>query len=92
MTLDIEFRKLLETELEKTLKEIPRNDTDLSKIWNCKHEDDFLYGWHLGKAEDFCTNQYFIYYHKTPSREDKDEIQGILFLHAKDFRDRLTKH
>ena len=44
-----------------------------------KNQDDFLYGWYLAKADDFCTNQYFTRYHITPSQEDRDEIQGILF-------------
>lgn len=90
MALDIEFRQLLQKELEKTLDRIIQDKKDdFSKIWQCKNEDDFLYGWHLGKVDDFCLNQYFIYYHKTPTREDREEIQGILLVHAKDFRDRL---
>ena len=93
MALDIEFRQLLQRELEKTLDKIEENKkSDLSKIWLCKNEDDFLYGWHLGRVDDFCYNQYFIHYHKTPSKEDREEIQGILVLHAKDFRDRLFKN
>ncbi len=92
MALDVEFRQLLQRELEKTLDRIIEdNKSDFSKIWQCENENDFLYGWHLGKADDFCMNQYFIHYHKTPTNEDRDEIRGMLLLHAKDFRDKLAK-
>ncbi|MBS1267427.1 MAG: hypothetical protein MAG458_00127 [Nitrosopumilus sp.] len=90
MALDVKFRQLLQNELEKTLSRIIQDkNSKLSNIWKCKNEDDFLYGWHLGKADDFCLNQYFIHYHKTPTKEDLDEIQGMLFLHANDFRRKL---
>ena len=91
MALDIEFRQLLQRELGKTLDRITEDKkTNFSKIWQCKNEEDFLYGWHLGKVDDFCLNQYFIHYHKTPTDEDRDEIQVILLVHSKDFRDRLS--
>lgn len=45
----------------------------------------------MGKVDDFCMNQYFVYYHKSPTKEDEEEIQGILLVHSKDFRDKLTK-
>ena len=90
MTLNVKFRQLLQMELEKTLERIEQDKKyNFSSIWQCKNEDDFLYGWHLGKVDDFCLNQYFIQYNKTPSKEDRDEIQGMLLIHAKDFRDRL---
>ena len=88
MALDTEFRRLLEYELEKTL-DVMDKDSEFSTIWGCKSSEDFLYGWHMAKADDFCTNQYFAKYHKNPDKDDRKEIQGILFLHAKDFRDRL---
>lgn len=92
MVLDVEFRQILQRELEKTLDRIAQDkESNLSKIWQCNNDDDFLYGWHMGKVDDFCLNQYFIHYHKTPNSEDRDEIQGILLVHSKDFRDRLTK-
>lgn len=92
MALDAEFRQLLQRELGKTLDRIAQDkESNLSKIWQCQNDWDFLYGWHMGKVDDFCLNQYFIHYHKTPTNEDRDEIQGILLIHAKDFRDRLAK-
>ena len=92
MGLDIEFRQMLQRELEKTLEKIETyKKDDLSQIWNCKSNQDFLYGWHLGKVDDFCMNQYFAKYHKIPTKEEKDEIQGILLVHAKDFRDNLEE-
>ena len=92
MALEIQFRQILQKELEKTLGMIETyKKDDLSKIWNCINNKDFLYGWHLGKVDDFCINQYFLKYHKTPTKEEKDEIQGILLVHAKDFKDRLMK-
>jgi hypothetical protein len=90
MALDIKFRQRLQNELGKTLSIITKNkNSKSSKIWKCKNDDDFLYGWHLGKVDGFCLNQYFIHYHKTPTKEDLDEIQGMLFLHANDFRRKL---
>ncbi|WP_428324236.1 hypothetical protein [Nitrosopumilus sp.] len=90
MALDIEFRKLLEVELEKTLNEIHNEkNSNISSIWNCKSEVDFLYGWHMAKVEDFCINQFFRLFHKNPTLEDKREIQGILFLHGKDYLEKL---
>jgi hypothetical protein len=92
MTLDIEFRQLLQRELEKTLDRIVEDKKlNISQIWQCKNEDDFLCGWYLGKIDDFCLNQYFIHYHKTPTNEDISEIQGMMFLHAKDLRGKLAK-
>ena len=92
MVLDVGFRQLLQRELEKTLNKINEyKKDDLSKVWQCDNEDDFLYGWHMGKVDDFCVNQYFVYYHKSPTKEDEEEIQGILLVHSKDFRDKLTK-
>ena len=92
MALDIEFRQMLQRELEKTLDKLETyKREDFSKIWNCENNQDFLYEWHLGKVDDFCTNQYFAKYHKTPTKEEKDEIQGILLVHAKDFRDKPSK-
>ena len=59
MTLDVKFRQLLQRELEKTLDRIAQDKkSNLSKIWQCTNEDDFLYGWHLGKVDDFCLNQF----------------------------------
>ena len=90
MALDIEFRKLLEVELEKTLNNIPNEKIpNITSIWNCESENDFLYGWHMAKVDDFCTNQFFAKFHKNPTVEDKREIQGILFLHGKDYLDKL---
>lgn len=92
MVLDVEFRQLLQRELEKTLDRVIHDkESDLSKIWQCQNDGDFLYGWHMEKVDDFCLNQYFVHYHKTPTNEDRDEIQDILLVHAKDFRNRLAK-
>lgn len=45
MVLDVEFRQLLQRELEKTLNKINEyKKDDLSKVWQCENEDDFLYG------------------------------------------------
>ena len=43
----------------------------------------------MAKVEDFCTNQFFAKFHKNPTLEDKKEIQGILFIHGKDYLDKL---
>ena len=89
MVLDSEFRKLLERELSKSLQIIAKENTDCKEIWECTHEDDFLYGWHMGRADDFCRNQFFLHYHKAPKNDDIKEIQKILFKHAKNFREQL---
>ncbi len=92
MTLDVEFHQLMQRELEKTLARVIHDKkSDISKTWQCKNYGDFLYGWHMGKIDDFSLNQYFIYYHKTPTNEDQDKIQGILLVHANDFRDSFAK-
>lgn len=84
MALDVKFRQLLQGELAKTLDKITEDrKSNFSKTWRCKNEEDFLYEWHLGKVDDFCLNQYFIHYHKTPTNADKDEIRGILLVHAR---------
>jgi len=74
MVLDSEFSKLLERELNKSLQIIGKENTDFKEIWECTHEDDFLYGWHMGKADDFCRNQFFLHYHKAPEKDDVKEI------------------
>ncbi len=89
MVLYSEFRKLLERELGKSLEIISKENTDFKQIWKCTYENDFFYGWHMGRADDFCRNQFFLHYHKAPEKEDVKEIQEILFKHAKDFREQL---
>ena len=89
MVLESKFRKLLESELNKSLKIINKENKDFKDIWKCTNEDDFLYGWHMGRADDFCTNQFFLHYHKAPEKDDLKEIQEILFRYAKDFRKQL---
>jgi hypothetical protein len=91
MVLDLEFRKLLENELLKSIDFSQRQNMDFKEIWKCTNDDDFLYGWHMGRADDFCRNQFFLHYHKTPDEKDVKEIQGILLNHAKDFREQLAK-
>ena len=90
MTLDVEFRNMIQRELEKVLDSVSlEKKSRIKRAWSCENENDFLYGWHMGKSDDFCINQYFTRYHRVPNKEDKDEIQGILFLHSKDLRDKL---
>lgn len=89
MVLDSKFRKLLERELNKSLEVISKENIDFKQIWKCVHADDFLYGWHMGRVDDFCRNQFFLHYHKAPEKEDLKEIQEIMFRHAKDFREQL---
>jgi len=43
MVLDSEFSKLLERELSKSLQIIAKENSDFKEIWECTHEDDFLY-------------------------------------------------
>ena len=85
MVLESKFRNLLERELSKSLETVNK-ENDLKKIWNCTHDDDFLYGWYMGRADDFCRNQFFLHYHRAPEKEDMKEIREILLIHAKDFR------
>jgi hypothetical protein len=85
MVLESKFRNLLERELSKSLETVNK-ENDLKKIWNCTHDDDFLYGWYMGRADDFCRNQFFLHYHRVPEKEDMKEIREILLIHAKDFR------
>ena len=85
MALESKFRNLLERELNKSLETVNK-ENDFKKIWNCTHDDDFLYGWYMGRADDFCRNQFFLHYHRAPEKKDMKEIQEILLLHAQDFR------
>ena len=64
---------------------------DFKEIWKCANEDDFLYGWYMGRADNFCRNQFFLHYHKTSSEMEANAIQGILLNHAKNFREQLAK-
>ena len=91
MVLDLEFRKLLEKELLKSIDFSQRQNIDFKEIWKCTNDDDFLYGWYMGRADDFCRNQFFLHYHKAPDEKDVKEIQDILLNHAKDFREQLAK-
>ena len=91
MVLDLEFRSLLEIELRKSLEVISKENIGIKEIWNCPNEDDFLYGWYMGRSDDFCRNQFFLHYHKVPDEKEAKEIRDILLNYAKDFRDRLTK-
>jgi hypothetical protein len=89
MVLDSEFCKLLERELNKSLEIISKENIDFKEIWRCGNQFDFLYGWHMGRVDDFCRNQFFLHYHKAPEKVDLKEIQEIIFRHAKDFREQL---
>jgi hypothetical protein len=91
MVFDLEFRKLLEKELLKSIDFSQRQNMDFKEIWKCTNDDDFLYGWHMGRADDFCRNQFFLHYHKAPDEKDVKEIQDILLNHAKDFREQSAK-
>ena len=54
MTLDIEFRQLLQRELEKTLDRIIEDKKlNISKIWQCKNEDDFMIMFQVCNITDF---------------------------------------
>ena len=91
MVLDLEFRKLLERELQKSINFSSKQNMNFKEIWKCSNEYDFLYGWHIGRSDDFCRNQFFLHYHKAPDEKEAKEIQDILLYHAKDFRDQLAK-
>ena len=91
MALNLEFRNLLERELRKTINFSFEQNMAFKEIWNCTNEDDFLYGWYMGRSDDFCRNQFFLHYHKAPDEKEAKEIQEILLNHAKDFRDQLAK-
>jgi len=78
MVLDSEFRKLLERGLSKSLQIIGKENIDFKEIWECDHKDDFLYGWHMGRADDFGWNQFFLHYHKAPEKDDMKVILKIL--------------
>lgn len=91
MVLDLEFRNLLERELRKSIDFCFKQNMVFKEIWNCTNEDDFLYGWYMGRSDDFCRNQFFLHYHKAPDEKEAKEIQEILLNHAKDFRDQLAK-
>ncbi len=91
MVLDLEFRRLLERELRKSIVSTFKQNMDFKKMWNCTNEDDFLYGWYMGRSDDFCRNQFFLHYHKAPDEKEAKEIHDILLNHAKDFRDQLDK-
>ena len=91
MTLDLEFSRLLERELQKSLDFTFKQNMDFKDKWNCTSDGDFLYGWHMGRSDDFCRNQFFLHYHKAPDEKEAKEIQDILLHHAKDFRDQLVK-
>ena len=49
MVLDLEFRGLLERELRKSIVFTFKQNMDFKKMWNCTNEDDFLYGWYMGR-------------------------------------------
>ena len=91
MALDLEFRNLLERELRKSVDFCFEQNMAFKEIWNCTNEDDFLYGWYMGRSDDFCRNQFFLRHHKAPDEKEGKEIHDILLNHAKDFRDQLAK-
>jgi len=91
MVFDLEFRRLLERELQKSIYFTFKQNMDFREIWKCKNESDFLYGWYMGRSDDFCRNQFFLHYHKAPDENESKEIHDILLNHAKDFRVQLDK-
>ncbi len=56
MSLDPAIRRSLDGYITRRIREIPdeinQSFPSASKIWKCKHESDFLYGYYVGKIEE----------------------------------------
>ena len=85
MALDLEFRRLLERKLQKSIDFTFKQNMNFKEIWKCTNEDDFLYGWYMGRSDDFCRNQFFLHYHKAPDEKEAKEIHDILLLSRPDY-------
>lgn len=53
---DSSIRKSLDEYVKRRIKEIPseicQTFPNVKKIWKCENDDDFLYGYYVGKIEE----------------------------------------
>jgi len=80
------IRKSLDQYINRRIKEIPteikQTFPNIKQIWKCKDEEDFLYGYYVGKIEEGALH----YLLKTTRASvggyvDTFEIRGIIEIH-----------
>ena len=96
MLQDSSIRKSLEEYVKRRISEIPSeiNQTfpTLKKIWKCKDEIDFLYGYYVGKIEEGA-----LHYLLKATRAsaggyvDAFDIRGIIEIHRHELRITIEK-
>lgn len=83
---DSTIKKSLDQYIRNRIKEIPteirQTFPNIKKIWKCKDEEDFLYGYYVGKIEE-STLHYLLKATRASSGGyiDTFEIRGIIEEH-----------
>ena len=88
------IRKSLDQYINRRIKEIPteikQTFPNIKQIWKCKDEEDFLYGYYVGKIEEGA-----LHYLLKATRAsaggyvDTFEIRGIIETHKKILQDTI---
>lgn len=94
MLQDSTIRKSLDQYIQRRILEIPteirQTFPGIKKIWKCKDEVDFLYGYYVGKIEEGS-----LHYLLKATRAsaggyvDTFEIRGIIETHKKNLQDTI---
>ncbi len=89
---DSTIRKSLDQYIQRRIQEIPteikQTFPSIKQIWKCKTEEDFLYGYYVGKIEEGA-----LHYLLKATRAsaggyvDTFEIRGIIETHKKALQD-----
>ena len=86
MIQDSTIKKSLDQYIRNRIKEIPseikQTFPNIKKIWKCKDEEDFLYGYYVGKIEESALH-YLLKATRASSGVyvDTFEIRGIIEEH-----------
>jgi hypothetical protein len=95
MLQDSTIRRSVDEYIKRRIQEIPTeiNQTfpNIKKIWKCKNELDFLYGYYVGKIEEGS-----LHYLLKATRAsaggyvDTFEIRGIIETHKKELQETIS--
>ena len=97
MTLlhDHSIRKSLDEYVKRRIREIPselhQEFPNIRKIWKCKDEADFLYGYYVGKIEEGALHYLLKAARASPGGFDPFEIRGIIEMYREQLRNSISE-
>lgn len=96
MLPDSSIRKSLNEYVKRRIKEVPseiqQTFPNIKQIWKCNEENDFLYGYYVGKIEEG-TLHYLLKATRASAGGfvDTFEIRGIIETYREQLRDSIKK-